>query len=172
MDISTLRLLWHQYGRHAGAATAAILLFTAGWQAGRTTSPYYAAHPIVFEDCRTADTSGAPGGGDAASLQALKNKVEAVAAENDALPAPHAAVAGTQTEKPSPAEIPKKTPSVDAGEPANAPFVASRNSSLFHHISCPSVGRIKEENKIFFTTAEQARGAGLMPSQCTQKLGY
>lgn len=27
-----------------------LVLFIAGWHLGRTTSPWYAAHPIVFED--------------------------------------------------------------------------------------------------------------------------
>lgn len=31
------------------AITALALTFAAGWQAGRVSSPYYAAHPIVFQ---------------------------------------------------------------------------------------------------------------------------
>ena len=40
-------------------------------------------------------------------------------------------------------------------------FVASKNSKLYHKADCIYVGRIKEENKIFFSSAQEAEDAGL-----------
>lgn len=43
--------VWLQKYRHVFGATVALALtFIAGWQAGRVTSPYYAAHPIIFSE--------------------------------------------------------------------------------------------------------------------------
>ncbi|MEK9148267.1 MAG: Ada metal-binding domain-containing protein [Patescibacteria group bacterium] len=43
-------------------------------------------------------------------------------------------------------------------------FVASRNGSAYHLPECPGAKQIKEENKIWFATAEEARAAGYKPA--------
>ena len=40
-------------------------------------------------------------------------------------------------------------------------FVASKNSKLYHKADCAYVNRIKEENKIFFNSAQEAEDMGL-----------
>ena len=40
-------------------------------------------------------------------------------------------------------------------------FVASKNSKLYHKADCVYVNRIKEENKIFFSSAQEAEDMGL-----------
>lgn len=40
-------------------------------------------------------------------------------------------------------------------------FVASKNSKLYHKVDCVYAGKIKEENKIFFNSAQEAEDAGL-----------
>ncbi|MCK5490699.1 MAG: hypothetical protein KAI67_02550 [Candidatus Pacebacteria bacterium] len=40
-------------------------------------------------------------------------------------------------------------------------FVASKNSTLYHKADCVYVKRIKEENMIFFNTAQEAEDRGL-----------
>ena len=40
-------------------------------------------------------------------------------------------------------------------------FVASKNSKLYHKADCVYVNRIKEENKIFFNSAQEAEDMGL-----------
>ena len=43
-------------------------------------------------------------------------------------------------------------------------FVASKNGKKYYPLSCPSVQRIKQENKIFFSSEAEAKGAGLEPA--------
>jgi len=44
--------------------------------------------------------------------------------------------------------------------PVTAPYVASKSSTKYHHISCPGAKQIKEENKIYFNSPQQAQAAG------------
>ncbi len=50
------------------------LLFVIGWQMGRIMSPYYASHPIVFEDRHCA--ACASSGGSAQELKVLQQQSE------------------------------------------------------------------------------------------------
>ncbi len=43
-------------------------------------------------------------------------------------------------------------------------FVASRNGSSYHLPDCPGAKQIKAENKIWFSTVEEARKAGYKPA--------
>ncbi len=43
-------------------------------------------------------------------------------------------------------------------------YVASRNGSSYHLPDCPGAKQIKEENKIWFPSAEAARAAGYKPA--------
>jgi len=49
-------------------------------------------------------------------------------------------------------------------------FVASKNGSSYHLPSCPGAKQIKEENKIWFKTAEEAKRAGYKPAGNCQGL--
>ena len=49
-------------------------------------------------------------------------------------------------------------------------YVASVNSELYHHISCASSKRIKEENRVYFLSGEEAQQAGYSPSSCIKDL--
>ena len=42
--------------------------------------------------------------------------------------------------------------------------VASKNGSVYHYAWCPGALKIKEENKIWFPTKEDAKKAGLKPA--------
>lgn len=132
--------------------SVALIAFGAGWQLGRLSSPYYAAHPIVFED-RPCDCQASSGG----TSDALKE----LQAQSTSLPK-------TKT-SPSPPEptVAAATSTAESAAPGN--FVASKLSNLYHHISCPSVKRIKAENQVWFETREAAEAAGLAPSKCTQE---
>lgn len=47
-------------------------------------------------------------------------------------------------------------------------YVASKNGKLYYRIGCGSSGRIKEENKVFFGSTQEAESAGFQPSvSCT-----
>ena len=43
-------------------------------------------------------------------------------------------------------------------------FVASRNGSSYHLPTCPGAKQIKDENKIWFPSAEAARATGYKPA--------
>lgn len=42
----------------------------------------------------------------------------------------------------------------------NKPIVASKNGTKYYYAKCSGVGRIKEENKVWFSTASDAEKAG------------
>lgn len=44
------------------------------------------------------------------------------------------------------------------------PYVASKNSTKYHRVDCAGAKSIKEANKIWFQTVEEARQAGLTPA--------
>lgn len=63
-----MRAWFQKHQNKIGAVVAVAIAFLAGFQIGKITSPYYAAHPIIFQD--------AP----AVSPEALNNLLEASAA--------------------------------------------------------------------------------------------
>ncbi len=143
MEWADFRLFFKQHDTAIGAGIIAILIFLLGWHMGRIMSPYYASTPIVFED-RTCNACPASSG----SLQELQNDS-----------------AGNL--------IPTSTSDVRINDSGGLPaglYVASKNSDLFHHYTCPSAHTIKEENQLWFATYEEAAASGRQPSSCTQKL--
>lgn len=58
------------------------------------------------------------------------------------------------------------------GESVEKKFVGSRNSDKYHLPDCQWAKRIKKENEIWFSSAEEAEKKGYKPSSCTlQKQG-
>jgi hypothetical protein len=53
----------------------------------------------------------------------------------------------------------KETPATQTGS-----YVASRNGTKYHFPWCASASRILEENKVWFTTKEEAERAGYTPA--------
>ena len=154
MDLTDLWVVLKTRREVVSTVVIGALLFGAGWQTGRVMSPYYAAHPIVFEE-----GVGAPVNGTREQLQALADEGEALRT-----PAPSTRVAGTST------PVPALSP---AGEgSAQGVFVGSRNSNLYHHFTCSTANRIKDSNQIWWPTISAAEAAGYSPSKCTRdKLG-
>lgn len=145
-----------------GLGLLGCLLFLSGWQLGRVTSPYFQANPIIFAERSCSVCSS--GGGQIEELTALQVEGDRLASastqpKTEASKSPK--IAGLQA-----------TPNTVAGTTAQGQYVASKNSKLFHDISCPSVSRIKVSNRRYFTSAAAAQAAGLTPSKCTlEKLG-
>jgi len=50
------------------------------------------------------------------------------------------------------------------GLPLEKTFVASKNGTKYHYPWCSGAQSIKEENKIWFSTAEEAQKAGYSPA--------
>jgi hypothetical protein len=143
-DSTTWWVFWQRHREHLGQILIGLLLFMAGWQVGRVMSPYYTSQPIVFEDRQCSACAGS--GGSMAELEQLQQ--EGITARR-----------------------PRVSPVVAAAsdQQAQGEFVASVNSDLYHHVSCPSVSRIKPENQVWFASPEEAQASGYEPSQCTQE---
>lgn len=47
---------------------------------------------------------------------------------------------------------------------SSAEFFASKNGTVYYPIACPSGNKIKEENRIYFNTTNEAQGAGYKQS--------
>lgn len=60
--------------------------------------------------------------------------------------------------------IPKSAASATGSIGIKGKFVASRSSTYFHYPWCPGAQRIKEENKIWFQTKEEAESRGYKPA--------
>lgn len=57
--------------------------------------------------------------------------------------------------------------SKSASEEKRGMFVASKNSKIFHKPDCPYAQKIKEENKIWFSSEKEAEDRGYSPdSRC------
>lgn len=57
---------------------------------------------------------------------------------------------------------------INSGTGKQGNYVASKNGKLYYRIGCGSSSRIKEENKVFFTSASDAENAGFQASSsCT-----
>lgn len=78
---------------------------------------------------------------------------------DEAVPAP------TKKATTKPTQKPTKRPSDDSKDEtvSNAPYIASKNSKVFHKASCGSVDTIKEANKRFYNSREEAVASGRRP---------
>lgn len=56
-----------------------------------------------------------------------------------------------------------------AAETKNCPYVASKNSNKFHLASCQFAAKIKPENKICFSSADEAQKRGFQGAKCCVK---
>ncbi|MBU1177672.1 hypothetical protein KJ903_00465 [Patescibacteria group bacterium] len=58
----------------------------------------------------------------------------------------------------------------DEGKIEQGDYVASKNGSKYYLISCSGANRIKEENKVWFDSAEEAKAEGYEPAKNCQGL--
>lgn len=158
IDPTSLWVWWQKHRSKLGYMIAGLLLFIAGWHTGKVTSPYYASHPIVFQDVPADATKIS--GGTVEELVALREQ-------------------GQKEDRGEPSPLvspPQNSPAVAAAQTQTQSeekmFVGSVNSDKYHLPDCPSAKRIKPENQIWFASQEEAQVAGYEPSACTQeKLG-
>lgn len=131
-----------------------VLLFSLGYITGRWTSLTNTATPIVFQEAPGESSEATP-----EQLRALVKEKEAVKGATESREAPK------ETKQPQ-APKPKPQASVQTGA-----YVASANGTKYYHPDCAEVRRIKEENRIWFDSAEEAQASGYEPSVCVQKRG-
>ncbi len=61
--------------------------------------------------------------------------------------------------------VPTESVSTKPASPESGVYVASRNGSRYHLPSCSGAQRILEENKVWFSSREEAEKAGYTPAQ-------
>ncbi|TSC60055.1 MAG: Extracellular nuclease [Parcubacteria group bacterium Gr01-1014_107] len=95
-------------------------------------------------------------------LSVLESKKEPVRIEN--LPLQAKISGGANVKK----ELPLADGQVEEGQaqtlPAGGMLVGSKNSDKYHFPWCSGAKRIKEENKVYFASAEEARASGYTPA--------
>jgi|GEM_PF-673866 len=155
MDFTQTWVTFTRYKGQLGLLVAGIMLFAAGWQLGRVMSPYYAAHSIVFTEVAANDA------GNPLALQQLREQGLAKASPIPTVNTPQVAgVVAVATATP--------TVTLTATDAAAKTYVGSINSDKYHHRDCAAANQIKEENKVWFATPQDAEAAGYTASKCTQ----
>jgi hypothetical protein len=134
-----------------GAIVLLLVLF--GFLVGRWTALTSKSTPIVFQE--------APGGGSSAASPEELRALVAGATDTRSPAAPEPAVRDATAP-------PSASVAILSSEPAGA-YVASANGAKYYFPSCPEVRRIKEENKIWFDSEEEAKDSGYEPSACVTK---
>jgi hypothetical protein len=61
------------------------------------------------------------------------------------------------------------SPMKDDKIPESAPIVASKNGTKYYYSHCSGVGRIKEENRLYFDSFQEAESAGYEIAKNCQK---
>lgn len=149
LDLTSLWVLTQKHKNGLAILTALIVVFGAGLQLGRATSPLYNSSPIIFSESSTAcSEEGSP---EALNLVRQAGLEAKQATKSSPMPT----VAGVTTEEAS-------------TEAQSGMYVASINSTLYHHKDCSTAARIKPENQVWFISKEEAEAAGYSPSACTQ----
>ena len=60
--------------------------------------------------------------------------------------------------------LPQGLPLIESNSKKEGNFVGSINSTKYHRPDCPGARGIKDENKIWFDSAEEAKAAGYTPA--------
>ena len=71
-------------------------------------------------------------------------------------------IIGAQEVKPPLGSLTSKSEGPPDGQAGN--LVGSKNGTAYHLLTCPGAKQIKEENKIYFSTKEDAQKAGYHPA--------
>lgn len=83
-------------------------------------------------------------------------------------PTPTPTPSPSPSPKPSPSPTPTPTPSPLPTPSHTVTYVGSEKSDVYHYPSCHYVKNIKPENKVYFSSTEEARRAGYRPCKvCT-----
>lgn len=120
----------------------AVFLVVFGFLLGRWTSLTIGGTPVVFQE--------APAGGNSAQ--------------------------GTGNSGPTDEQLralvakPSQEPSTKNSAPQGT-FVASSSGAKYYYPDCTEVKRIKEENRVWFDSEQEATESGYEPSVCVQKRG-
>lgn len=131
----------------------AVLLLALGFIAGRWTTLSNTATPIVFQE--------APGN---QSSEASAKELNALVVEKKP-----SGQKETATSK-SPSVQPTVKAEITSASSQNlGKFVASVNGEKYYFPDCSEVRRIKDENKIWFDSEDEAKESGYEASVCVQK---
>lgn len=70
------------------------------------------------------------------------------------------------SDRPTPERVTAEVDKAEESSEAEGLLVGSVNSDKFHFPDCPGAKRIKEENKVWFDSVEEAEDSGYVPSKC------
>ncbi|HOA47541.1 MAG TPA: Ada metal-binding domain-containing protein [Candidatus Pacearchaeota archaeon] len=76
----------------------------------------------------------------------------------------------TESENETTAKI-EENQQIEEVKPETSNIVASKNGTVYHYVWCSGAKRIKEENKIYFNSIEEAEKAGYRPAKNCPGLG-
>ncbi len=93
---------------------------------------------------------------------------EAVLTENLNLEA--SSIEKTESENETTVKI-EESQQIEEVKPETSNIVASKNGTVYHYVWCSGAKRIKEENKIYFNSIEEAEKAGYRPAKNCPGLG-
>jgi len=105
---------------------------------------------------------------EAGFLQGEKNKKESVVVNKVAASSECAANEAANNTNNQPAEKPPAQ-NTAVTDTKNCPYVASKNSNKYHLASCQFAAKIKPENKICFSSADEAQKRGFQGAKCCIK---
>ena len=109
---------------------------------------------------------------EAGFLYGEKNKKEPVLVQKIAdetglsCPQGEAETKKNDTEKQEGSSMPESKVNVES---KNCAYVASKNSNKYHLPTCQSAQKIKPENKVCFSSVEEAQGRGYQGAKCCIK---
>ncbi len=160
--------------RQAAWILGGALLLFIGWTLGYSSGSAQLDGPVVFYDksispqvAGATDINLSSGGTDK-ELDDLKAVAETLGPSKAKVPtiskAPVTQKTGSASAVPIVSGSTAPSAAVDA---AQGQFVASVNSKLYHHISCPSAKQIKPANRRYYATQAAAKASGRTPSKCT-----
>ena len=136
----SLKDFWVEYESKIALAIGMILVAILAFEAGILKGRNFQQEPLVIEK---------------------PAQIEAIAAEGQA--SPQTQNSALEGQKQAEAIITPQNPSTALG--ASCAFVGSKNSDKYHLPTCPYAKRIKPENIVCFSSAEDARVKGYQPDK-------
>ncbi|MCI0471031.1 MAG: hypothetical protein L0Y73_05175 [Candidatus Aminicenantes bacterium] len=146
---SYLGNIWLKYGDKIVLAIGIILIAAVSFEAGYLEGQKNKQESIIVNKAACAPCPKAnelAGGSESAGAKTNSVKTEAA----------------TGTTEPASAEA-------SAGKQQTCAFVASKNSDKYHLATCQWAARIKPENKICFSSSEEAAKRGYQGAKCCIK---
>ncbi|MFA5871149.1 MAG: hypothetical protein WC858_00330 [Parcubacteria group bacterium] len=144
---------WQKYGDKLILAVGIVLIAAISFEAGYLKGEEVKDSNIVINKTAQSANPTAP------AEDAAKTEKQVSTVLNSA------PTTGQSSKMKAGSEV-NEAPLVDT---KNCPYVASKNSNKYHLASCQWAARIKSENKICFSSEEEAKNRGYQGAKCCIK---